>query len=312
VNVDNFVRAESDRMFRDIQREAGGVNQFGHNRTPTAIGKQTVIRMNRDTLYSFAVVNLGGGATLVLPDSAGRYLSAMILNNDHFVTAIHHEAGEYHLNESAVGTQFAVIAVRILVDPNDAADIAQVSRLQDQLSLRSEVREEFKGGDYDVDSLNHTRDSLLALAGGLRTFDGMFGAREEVDPIHHLIGTAAGWGGLPTSEAVYVGGEPPAGDGDYELRMKDVPVDGFWSISVYNAAGYFEENRYDTYTVNSVTAEPDPDSSVTVRFTTRQPTGPNSIWVPQNWNYLVRLYQPTEPFFDGGWRLPELSPAPDA
>ena len=24
--------------------------------------------------------------------------------------------------------------------------------------------------------------------------------------------------------------------------MKDVPVDGFWSVSVYNAEGYFEPN----------------------------------------------------------------------
>lgn len=50
VNVDNFVRAESDRMFGDVQREAGGVNRFSHNRKPADIGRQTVIRMNRDTL----------------------------------------------------------------------------------------------------------------------------------------------------------------------------------------------------------------------------------------------------------------------
>ena len=41
VNVDNFIRAESDRMFGDSQRDARGVNQFKHNREPTPIDKQT-------------------------------------------------------------------------------------------------------------------------------------------------------------------------------------------------------------------------------------------------------------------------------
>jgi hypothetical protein len=34
VNVDNFVRAETDRMFFDLQRDAGGVNVWNHSRAP--------------------------------------------------------------------------------------------------------------------------------------------------------------------------------------------------------------------------------------------------------------------------------------
>ena len=33
VSVDNFVRAETDRMFTDLCRDAGGANRFHHNRT---------------------------------------------------------------------------------------------------------------------------------------------------------------------------------------------------------------------------------------------------------------------------------------
>ena len=32
VNVDNFVRAETDRMFAATQGQAGGPNRFMHNR----------------------------------------------------------------------------------------------------------------------------------------------------------------------------------------------------------------------------------------------------------------------------------------
>ena len=35
VNVENFVRAETERMFLSTQAEARGVNRFRHNRKPT-------------------------------------------------------------------------------------------------------------------------------------------------------------------------------------------------------------------------------------------------------------------------------------
>ena len=88
VNADNFVRAETHRMFRDIQASAGGIGAFRHNRTPASIDEQTVIRLNRDTLYSFAIVDLAEPARLTLPDADGRYFSAMIVNEDHFVNRI--------------------------------------------------------------------------------------------------------------------------------------------------------------------------------------------------------------------------------
>lgn len=49
VNTDNFVRAETDRMLADIQRDAGGINSLRHNREPAPVDEQTVIRTNPDT-----------------------------------------------------------------------------------------------------------------------------------------------------------------------------------------------------------------------------------------------------------------------
>jgi hypothetical protein len=51
VTVDNFIRAESDLYLANIAKD-GGFGKFNHRREPATIENQTVIRLNRDTLYS--------------------------------------------------------------------------------------------------------------------------------------------------------------------------------------------------------------------------------------------------------------------
>ena len=97
--------------------------------------------------------------------------------------------------------------------------------------------------------------------------------------------------------------------GSYELTVRDVPVDGFWSISVYNAAGYFEPNDAGVYSVNSVTGVENDDGSMTVRFGDHGDL-PNSIPITEGWNYLVRLYRPRPKILDGTWQFPAIDAAP--
>ncbi|MCS5730337.1 DUF1254 domain-containing protein [Herbiconiux moechotypicola] len=306
VNSDNFVRAETARMFHDLQRDAGGVNLFSHNRTPAAIDAQTVIRLNRDTLYSFAVVDLAEGATLTVPEHGDRYLSVMIVDEDHLIHRTYHDAGSYPLSAAEHGTRYVTVAARVLVDPNDPADLAAVHAVQDGLLIEAVSSDPFVLDDYDTESFDETRSALLTLASRLTGYTRMFGSADEVDPVRHLIGTAAGWGGLPTSEAVYVGANPRLAPGRYELTVRDVPVDGFWSISVYNAAGFFEPNASSAYTINDITAVKNDDGSVTVRFGDFPEGTPNVIPTPEGWNYLVRLYRPHPEILDGSWSFPVL------
>ena len=88
VSVDNFVRAETARMMTNLMTAGGGVNRFRHVRAPTPLDQQTVVRMNRDTLYSFAVVDLADGAVVTLPDAGARYLSLAVVNADHFTNRV--------------------------------------------------------------------------------------------------------------------------------------------------------------------------------------------------------------------------------
>jgi hypothetical protein len=75
INVDNFDKAQTDFEFAGIVKLAGGTNKIHSNRTPTPIDKQNVIRMNRDTLYSLAVIDISKGATVTMPDPGKRYMS---------------------------------------------------------------------------------------------------------------------------------------------------------------------------------------------------------------------------------------------
>ena len=309
VNVENFVRAETDRMFAALQARAGGINAWDHDRAPASLEQQTVIRMNRDTLYSFVIADISGGATLIIPDSGDRYLSVMVVNQDHYVNRVLHEAGEHELTTAEFDTPYVAVAVRILVDPADPEDVAAVNALQDQFQFSARSAEPFSSPEYDETSLNATRQGLLELGRGLSHFDHAFGTKKAVDPVKHLIGTAGGWGGLPEQEAFYLNVDLGLPVGEYQLTVRDVPVDAFWSISVYNADGYFEPNDYNANTVNSITARPNEDGSVTVSFGGCDGGRPNCLPIMEGWNYAVRLYQPRAEILNGSWRFPSAEAA---
>jgi hypothetical protein len=308
VNVDNFARAETDRMFAALAQQAGGVNRLHHNRVPTPLDQQPVIRMNRDTLYSLAIVDLDGGATVTVPASGDRYVSVMIVNHDHYINRIIHDAGEHELTVDELETRYVAVAARVLVDPNDPDDIAAVGELQDGFAIRATSAQPFTPTEYDTETLDDTRTALLHLAKNVQGFARTFGRKEEVDPVRHLLGTAAGWGGLPEHEAYYVNVDPGLPVGRYTLRVGDVPVDGFWSISLYDADGYFPTSGQPV-SVNDITAERDADGGITVHFGDWPDGTPNRLPVDDGWNYLVRLYRPRPAILDGSWTFPSVTPS---
>ena len=99
-------------------------------------------------------------------------------------------------------------------------------------------------------------------------FKKSFGTKEQVDPVRHLVATAAAWGGNPDKDATYLNITPAKNDDGtvYKLNVKDVPVNAFWSVSVYNADGYFEKNTYNAYTLNNLTAQKSGDGSIVIQF----------------------------------------------
>jgi len=311
VTVDNFVRAESDTYFAATVKGYDAFGQFNHNRGPTPIDQQTIIRMNRDTLYSSAVFDLDAGpVTITLPDAGERFLSMQVINQDHYTPMVVYGAGRYTLTRENIGTRYVITAVRILADETDPADIEVVNKLQDAIQVEQQNLGNFEVPNWDPVSQKTVRDALNVLADTLPDKNRMFGTKEEVDPVRHLLGSASGWGGNPDEDAVYLNITPPQNDGEtvYRLTVNEVPVDEFWSISVYNAQGFFEPNEANAYSINNLTAEQNDDGSVNVQFGGCDGQTPNCLPITPGWNYMVRLYRPQDVILDGTWTFPEAEP----
>ena len=308
VTPENFARAESDLYFGNVVKE-GGFGKFWHRRQPAAIDNQTVIRLNRDTLYSAAVFDLDAGpVTITMPDAGKRFMSMHVIDEDEYTIEVDYGAGSQTLTKEEIGTRYAIVAVRTLVDPNDPKDVEAVHALQDAIKVdQTGGPGKFETPNWDPASQKTVRDGLLMLATTLPDTKEMFGPRGGVDPVRHLIGAASAWGGNPEKDALYLNVVPGRNDGKtvYRLNVKDVPVDGFWSISVYNAKGYFEPNPLNAYTLNNITAKPGADGSIAVQFGGCDGKVDNCLPTPPGWNYLVRLYRPRPEILDGSWTFPE-------
>jgi hypothetical protein len=311
VTADNFVRAETDLYFGNVIKDAGGVGKFFHNREVTPIDHQAVIRQNRDTLYSGAVFDLDAGpVTITLPDADKRFMSMQVITEDHYCPEVIYKSGSYTFTRDKIGTRYVMIAIRTLVNPSDPKDLDMVHTLQDAIKVSQQSSGKFEVPNWDPANQKKVRDALSVLGTTIPDSKKMFGTKEQVEPVRRLIGSATAWGGNPETEATYLNVTPAQNDGKivHRLTVKDVPVDGFWSINVYNAKGYFEKNDLDAYSLNNSTAKVNADNSVTVQFGGCDGKVSNCLPITPGWNYLVRLYRPHKEILDGSWKFPEPQP----
>ncbi len=58
VNVENFHRVETNRMFFGVAQKNGGVNRWYSQYKPFDLDQQNIIRMNRDTLYTNVIADI--------------------------------------------------------------------------------------------------------------------------------------------------------------------------------------------------------------------------------------------------------------
>ena len=301
--------AESQIIFTNYVKriaeatKTNGVGVFKHTKKPLDPKDRTVMRINFDTQYSFAVLDLTDDATLIMPETNGRYQSAWLITEEHYNPMAFNKPGKHKITQKNTGSKYVMVVIRTQVNMQDSSDMAIVSNLQDQLKLEQE-----NTGSY-VPSNVWSMDSILAMRKHYQevtvekeiTSDVMFGKKGEVSSENHNCGTAYGWGGLTPHQAVYPAYMPENTD-PCTLTLKDVPVKAFWSITIYDVDGY---PQGEVYNINSSFAKTNQDGSVTIHFGGDN-NADNLMDTFEGWNFVLRMYLPTKDYFDGEWVKPEL------
>ena len=304
VTANNYVRAESDFQMKGYIENFDCFGKLYHSRKPYDVENQVTVRGNRDTLYSFGVFDLTSPLTITLPETDGRYQSLMVVNQDHSLAAAYSPT-TVTLTEDKVGTRFALLTIRTFMDPNDEKDMKAAHRLQDAVKVKQADIGKFEAPNWKKEEVEKMRDTINVVAATVTDSSKIFGRKEELDPVYWMLGAALGWGGLPAEAATYVNVFPEKNDGKtpYTLTVKDVPVDAFWSVTLYDDKGWMPVNEYNAYSFNNVTAKKDKDGSITIHFG-GDPKADNFLPIVSGWNYIARLYRPKKEILDGSWTFP--------
>jgi hypothetical protein len=308
VTAFNYVRAESDIQMKGYIESFNCFGKFHHNRQPYDVDNQITIRGNRDTLYSFGVWDLRSPVTVTLPDTKGRYQSIMIVSQDHSIWGLYGpKTGT--LTEEKVGTRYVLLTIRTFADPNDEEDMKEAYRFQEAVRVEQADLGKFEVPDWKKEEVEEMRNTINVVASTVTDSSKFFGKKEDLDPVYWMLGAALGWGGLPADAATYVNIVPEKNDGKtpYTLTVKDVPVDAFWSVTLYDDKGLMPVNKYKAYSFNNVTAKKHKDGSITIHFG-GDPKADNFLPIVPGWNYIVRLYRPRKEILDGSWTFPAPKP----
>ena len=162
VTVENYNRAQTDVNFAGVVKN-GGFGKFRHGRELAPPVQQGIVRPNRDTLYSFAIVDLDAGpVTITLPDAGKRFMGMQVVNQDQYTRATYYGAGSHTLTREMIGTRYAIAVVRFLVDFSNKEDVGQVHALQDAIKFSQERPGTFEIPNWDEASLKKVTGSAPA------------------------------------------------------------------------------------------------------------------------------------------------------
>jgi len=309
-NVYQYVRSETDLQFKGYVEKYKAFGKFVHSRAAYDVDNQVTVSSNRDTLYSFGVFDLTRPLTVTLPDPKGRYMSLMLVSEDHDIYPAMYAPGKYGFSQEVIGTRYVMIVLRTFADPNDPDDMAAVHALQDAVTFEQDDPGVFEIPNWDEEAVLKLRKGANVLGSTIKDSSPFFGVRDERGYLENMMGVAVGWGGLQKRDAYYIPVTPEKNDGatPYVLNVPaDVPVDGFWSVTVYDKDRYMIKNEYEAYSFNNITARPNPDGSYTIHFG-GDPNQSNFLPIVEGWQYIVRMYRPRQEILDGTWQFPKAVP----
>lgn len=311
----NYPIHETARQFLKIQSEVG-VNALKHRRALTPTDNQPVVRMNRDTYYSMALIDVSGGASITVPELPdGKYISIQPVTEDHRIQPMSYGGGTYELATHAGNHLYVIVRLDATFTKEEAASYQNMMKVDavnaSTFTARTVDPESFEAVE---DQLKAQMPSILAREAESATF-GMFTAptdesRAFFNQQKYEVGAAIGWGGAQWKDNIYeVSGAYPA-DRCHTATFENPKNHAFWSITVYDKSGFMFN---DLANVSSNTATQNEDGTYTVSFgcgtdaVNNIPSANDSGVI----TLAVRHYVPSVLVRDQGFRvLPTVKAAP--
>ena len=310
VTKKNYAKAETIDILNDYIQKiskhtcSNGIGVLMHNREAMNPADRTILRANFDTLYSFAVLDLSSPATIVLPD-IDRFQILEIVSEEHWIPLVSDKPGNYNINQELTGSRYAFAIVRTQVNMQDTNDLKAATEAQDMIRLHQDNKGIFKK------ETNFDRKEILSLRSEYNkrrepegiTSDMIFGKKGEISAEMRNFGVAIGWGGLPKEGAVYPMPNIVSATIPQKLIMKNVPMEpgSFWSVTVYDDKGFATGKNYN---VNSAFAEKNKDGDYVINLGGSEEQS-NFLNIFPGWSAVIRIYAPTQEYFNGTWKIPQ-------
>ncbi|MFT7288114.1 MAG: hypothetical protein ACI87W_002229 [Halieaceae bacterium] len=298
---------ESARQILRAQ-SAAGVNVLVHRRELTPTAKQPVVRMNRDTYYSMAVIDVSGGATITLPEvPAGKYISMQPVTEDHRIQPMSYGGGTYELATHYGQHVFAIVRL------DSTFTMSEAAFYQDQIHVSAANASLFTAEPVAQASFERAETELRSRLPALRARygagmgRGMFTAPTDESRAYfsrdiYEVASAIGWGGAQWKDNIYEGSGALSANQCHQVGFEDPQNDAFWSITVYDEKGFMFN---DVASMNSNTAEANADGSFTVSFGCGK--GARNNIPTENGSGLISLtarhYQPSSRIREQGYRI---------
>ena len=294
-----------------LAQERAEVNLFAHTRRLTPTDDQPVVRMNRDTYYSFAVVDVSKGATVTLPPvPEGKYISVQPVTEDHRIQPMSYGSGTYQLATHLGSHLYLIVRLDSTLSQEEA------NALQDAIVIDAASAEPFLAEPVDKDAFETVERSLREKLVELVTADpgnvaqGMFTApTDDSRGLYtfdkYTVGAAVGWGGAQLRDNLYESSPDYPAKGCYEATFEDPDNGAFWSFTIYDKKGFMFN---DVAHMSSDIASPNADGTFTVRFGCGT-NAANNVPITNDtgvFNFVVRHYIPSERVRDEGYRLAPL------
>lgn len=307
VTAENYPALETSRQLLIAQGRAA-VNQIAHNRQLTPTDDQPVVRMNRDTFYSFAVVDVSAGASITIPEiPEGKYVSVQPVTMDHRIQPMSYGSGTFELATHYGSHMYLVIRL------DSTLSEAEASAIQDGMVINAASAQPFSAEPVNRESFEAVEQVLraklpeLVATYGADVVYGMFTAptddsRGLYDFDKYTVGAAVGWGGAQLVDNLYESSPNYPAEGCYSATFEDPDNGAFWSFTVYDENGFMFD---DVAHMSSDIATANDDGTYTVSMGCGD-GALNNLPISNDtgvFNFIVRHYIPSERVKFGGYRL---------